>query len=241
MTRTGRQIVRSALRRIGILDPIEAAHAEQEADAILVASELIDAWRTERLFVHGRARTTYSLTANTQGYTIGSGATFSQDYPSAIDRWGVIPDDDAADPVEIPRGRPLNSDEWARIRVKSTTGAYPTEMYWDRRYSGTLYFYPIPDNNDVDVVLYQAVPQITSLVATTSYDLPPGWARALITNLAVELADHYGKSVTSRLEKAAAESKGHVKRQNYIPRQSPIRGEFVIGRTRRTLNIYTDA
>src|SRR3990167_7047001 len=156
---TGTQIARSALREIGVLDPIEAGDAEQLTDALDVATDLIDTWRTMRLTVRGITRTVYSLAANTQTYTIGTGGAFAQDYPTKIVRWGVIPDDDAADPVEHPMGRPLNFEEWSRVRVKSTTGAYPTQMYDDLRWAsglGTLSFYPIPDNGDVDVALYMA-------------------------------------------------------------------------------------
>ena len=241
-TYTGTQIARSALREIRILDPIEAGASELIDDAITVGSDLLDTWRKEKLTVSGVTRNVFSLTANTQSYTIGSGGTFNQDWPTAIEKWSVIPDDDAADPDEHNMGRPYTWDQWQSVRVKGTTGAYPTVMYYDRRWSaglGNCLFYPIQDNGDVDVVLYTHVPAITSLVAATSYNLRPGFHRALKLNLAVELADRYGKAVTTRLEKRAADALASLKRHNIIPKESPTRDEFIIGTRRRGFNVYT--
>lgn len=246
MTYTGTEIARAALREIGVLDPIEAGHAEQLDDARAVGADLLDTWRTEKLTISGVTRAVYSLTTDLQSHTIGSGGTFNQDYPTAILRWSVIPDDDAADPIEHPMGRPLTDDEWQAIRVKSTTGAYPTRMWYDKRYSaglGRCLFYPIPDNADVDVVLYALVPAITALEANTSYDLQPGAARALKLNLAVELGlGRYAREggLPDGLERRAAQAKGAWKRSNLVPRESGIRREFLIGTRGRTHNIYTD-
>jgi len=243
MTRTGLQLVTDSLREIRVLDPIEVPNAEQEADAIRAATEVVDAWRVDKLFIRGVTRSVYSLTTNTQNYTIGPLATFAQDYPSDIPSWSVIPDDDAADPVEQPRGRPLTYDEWQQVRVKSQTGAYPNRMFWNRLYDAngrsTLSFHPIPNNGDVDVVLYSHIPQITSIVSGTSYDLPPAYGRALRLAIALELADRYGKKVTDRLERKAMEAIGRLKRANIKLRESPLRPEFAIGHGRGSMNIYT--
>jgi hypothetical protein len=223
---------------------MEAGAAELIADALVVGTDLLDTWRTERLTIGGQTRTVHSLTINVQTYPVGVGGAFNQTWPTAIDAWSVIPNDAAANPVEMSQGRPLVWDEWQQIRVKSFTGAYPTRMYYDRAFSaglGACLFYPIPDNAAVDVVLYQAVPAILSLVAATSYDLRPGAHRALKLNLALELTDRYGKEATDRLERRAARAKGDLKRANYIPRTAPIRPEWLIGGRRRSSNIYTDA
>ena len=239
---TGSDIVTSALRAARIIDPIEAPHGEQQADALELATDLLDTWRTQKLTIGGITRNVFSLTINTQSHTIGSGGTFNQNYPASIERWSVIPDDDAADVLEISKGRPLNSEEWQRIAVKSTTGSYPTVMYYDRSYSaglGNCLFYPIPNNADVDVVLYGRVPVITSLALATSYDFRPGTRQALKLELAIALCDFYGREMPSGLEKRAARAMGSFKRSNMIPREAAMRSEFAIGARRRTFNVYT--
>lgn len=243
MIRTGTQIVTAALRELGVLDPIEAANAEQADDALTAGSELLDSWRTDRLTIGGLTIASYSLALNTQSYTIGDGGTFDQVWPEEIVAWSVIPDDAAADPLELPMGRPLTFDQWQAIAIKSQTGPRPTSLYYDAAYSaglGTCWFHPIPDNSAVDVKLYARIPVLTTLAAATQYDLRPGVARALILNLAIELADRYGKTVTDRLERRAAEALGALRRSNIRPVQAGMRSEYAIGTAmgRRTFNVY---
>lgn len=250
-TYTGTQIARAALREIGVLDPIEAGAAELLADARDVGTDLLDSWRTERLTISGVTRAVFSLVNAQQSYTIGSGGDFAQDYPAAILRWSVIPDDDAANPDEQPQGRPLTDDEWQGIRVKSLTATYPTRMWFDKRYVAGLarcLFWPVPDNGDVDIVLYQHVPAITSLVANTSYDLQPGFARALKLGLALELAEsgkyEVAQEIVARVARRAGRAIAALKRSNHQPRTTAMRPEFVIGAARGRrggLNIYTDS
>ena len=231
------------MRTAKILDAVEAAQGEMAADAIEIATDLLDTWRTERLTIAGVTRSVYSLVSGTQSYTIGSGGTFNQQWPASIVSWSIIPDDDATDPIEIPKGRPYTWDEWQAIRIK-TSDAQPSAMYYDRQYAaglGNCLFHPIPNDSDNDVVIYSFVPAIISLVAATSYDLRPAFHRALRLNLAIELADEYGKAVTNVLERRAALALGALKRANIIPVESPIRPEYIIGNaaSRRSYNIYT--
>lgn len=240
---TGAAIVKSALRRVGIIDPSEAPSPEVEANALSIATALLDSWRTERLTISGELRSVYSLAANTQSYTIGSGGTFNQEYPNAISAWSVIPDDDAAHPVELPQGRPLTSRQWQAIGVKTLTGAYPRKMWFDRSYAaglGNCLFWPIPTDGDVDVVLYQSVPAIVSLVSGTTYTFRPGGERALKLALAIEYAEEWGRPIPDGLEQRAKEAKGLYKRANIVPKETSVRRDFIIGAGRRTLNIYTD-
>ena len=201
---TGTEIARAALREIGVIDPIEAGDAELLADTLAVGTDMIDGWRIERLLIPAITRSVYSLATNTQSYSIGSGGTFNQDYPQAILSWSVIPDDDAAATAlrELPMGRPLTAGQWQGVRIKGQTGSYPRRLWFDRTFAahlGACLFHPIPDNADVDVVLYSAIPD---LVAT------------------------------------AREAKAKLKRGNVRFTEAGIRGEFVIGSSPRTFNLY---
>ena len=239
---TGTEIGRAALREIGILDPTEDGLPEQINDAITVGTDLIDEWRTSKLTISGVTRSVYSLTSGTQTYTIGSGGAFNQDWPTRIEFWSRIPDDDATDPVEQPMGRPYTFQQWQQVRIKTQDAAYPDKMYYDGAWSaglGNCLFHPIPDNNDVDVVLYSFIAAITALASGTTYNLRPAYAMALKTNLAVEIADRNGRDVPNSLLARARRSLASLKRHNKILRVSPIRPEFVIGQRGRAFNLYT--
>src|SRR3990167_7724296 len=195
---TGSEIARDSLKEIGVLDPTEDASAEMLDDVLVVGTDLMDEWRNDRLTISGVTRSVYSLTSGTQSYTIGSGGTFNQDWP-------------------------LNATEWQQVRVKTLDAAYPNKLYYDRQFAaglGNCLFHPIPDNNDVDVVLYTYVPSIISLVSGTTYNLRPGAAMAIKTNLAVELLEGRYKRPGdfSKLYRRAARSLASMKRSNYIPK-----------------------
>lgn len=241
MIYTGREIVTDALTRIGMIDPVDAPDAELEQRALRVAKDVLDNWRIKKLTIAGVTRNVHPLTINTQAHTIGDGGNLNQTWPTAIERWSVIPDDTATDPFEISKGRPLTFIQWQAISVKSQSGSHPTKMYFDGKYAaglGTCYFWPIPDNANVSAVLYTHVPDITTLALATPYDLEPGVALALKLNLAVEFADAFGRTPSPRLEMRAKETLGDLKSHHIIPREAPIRPDFVIGRHRRTVNVY---
>lgn len=247
---TGADLARAALRAIGALDPTEAGEAEDLADVLAIGTRLVDAWRTDDLTISGTTRSVYPLTANTQSYTIGDGGTFNQQYPADIMRWGVIPDDTATHPDEKPMGRPLTMLEWGAIRIKSQTAGFPTRLAWDERYAagfGRILVHPIPNNNNVSVVLYQKVPAIVSLVSATTYTLQPGAEQALVTNLAREVALTGGFEVPEMtLAKVTARADywlGKLRRKNYRPTTAPLNPGFatVGSRHRKTFNVRTDA
>ena len=245
MPKTGTAIVTDSLREIGVLDPSATASGPRLADGIRAATDLIGTWRSKRLFVRGITRNVFSLTNAQQSHTIGPSANFAQEYPQSIVKWSVIPDDDATDVLELPMGTPLTAYQWQQIRVKSTSGSYPTRMYYDRRYvsgNGNCLFWPVQDNADVDVVIYSFISQIVSVVAATTYDLPPGMDRVLTKNLALDLAPRYGKgaTVTPLLVKQAADAMTELSIANMIPKEGIGRSEFLIGKNagRRSFNVY---
>lgn len=247
MTATGTNIVTYALREIGVKGEDEVPEGWELEDGLFKADLLLDTWRTVRRMIPAVTISTYSLVQAQQDYTIGPSGDFSQVYPTVIERWSVVPDDDATDPLEIPQGRPLDFSEWQQISVKSTTAKYPTKMYYDQSYNssgqGTCSFYPIPDNNDVDVKLYNVIPDLTSIAAGTTYDLRPGLMRALVLKLAITCAPTYGSAATvsDDLRMEAKQAEAAFLRSNYRPIEAPLHAGFAIGSGNvRHHNIYTD-
>ncbi len=247
-TYTGAQYARMALRRLGVLDPIEQGDPEEIANALLVGTNVLDSLRNESLMVSGVTRSVYSLTNGTQAYSIGTGGTFNQDYPEAILRWSSIPDGGATDPNERERGRPMRDEEWQGINIKTQEGPEPRYMWYDRKWVaglGRCHFWPVPDNSDVDVVLYQHIPEITSLVSGTQYNLRPGYSLLIETALAMELASggtyEIDQDVLTRVMAAYARAKASVMRKNYVPRQAKTGREWAIGNAGRgDRDIYSD-
>jgi hypothetical protein len=249
LVKSGTEFVTDALRELQVLDPTATAEGEQLEDGLRAGTDLLDTWRVDRLTIGGVTAKTYSLVTSQQDYSIGQGADFDQAYPAKILFWSVIPDRTAANPIEMPRGRPLTAEQWQAVWMKSQTGSYPTDLYFDESFDsngfGTVKVHPIPDRSTIDINLYQALAVMVSLEATTAYRLRPGARRALTLNLAIELAGRYGKAatMTESLERRASQALASFKRANIRWKEASGRPEFAIGsdgygRGRAGFNVY---
>lgn len=249
MVITGADLARQALRALGVLDPIDAGSGELIADALTVASLMVDEWRSEPgILIPSVTRSVFSLASGTQTYTIGSGGTFNVQKPESILGWSVIPDDDATDVLEIPMGRPLTWEAWQAIPQKSVDGPRPSWLWYEHNWSaglGNCHFAPIPDNSDVDVVFYSEIPVVTSVAHATEYNLAPAAAMAIVTNLAVELASRYPRRLQAapELMGRAARSKANLWRSSRHGRKgnaASLDDSFrMLSRAHTVVNLYT--
>jgi hypothetical protein len=231
---TPRTIIKMALRDINAIGIGETPDGDEEAQALDILNQMLDWWQSQPGLAYVVTRSVYSLTANVQTYTLGDGATFSQVRPTRIMAWSVIPDDDATDVQEIPQGPPYTWQQWQHISQKSLTGKYPSAMWadWDHTTADgymNVSFYPVPDNSDVDVVLYCRghVAPVTASTIATSTAYAPGYARAMRLNLAMELCDPWGRTPTTRLEQNAEVALNWVKAMNTRPTTMAARSEFL--------------
>ena len=130
---------------------------------------------------------------------------------------------------------PMAYDDWAVIRLKSLQ-AYPNYMYLDAAFPlGTLSFYPVPIYASL-LTLYSRKPfsQFSSL--TSTFSLPPGYARAMKFQLAIELAPEYQTTAGPDVARMAMEAKAAIKRVNNRAITSKV-DVALIGGGRR-FNIY---
>jgi hypothetical protein len=113
--------------------------------------------------------------------------------------------------------RILHRDAYTAIGLKTLPLPWPTDMYYDPTYPlGTLYFFGNPSMAG-ELHLWQDQLLSDFAALSQSVNLPPGYARALKTNLAIELAAEYGKAVSPTLAARARESKQMIRSLNAIP------------------------
>jgi len=172
---------------------------------------MLDSWSTEGFVVPSRVRESFTLTPGTAQYTMGVGGTFDTARPVAIDRVTVelqTTTPKTENPVEI-----INLDQWADVSQKSTQGI-PIKVYREGTNPlETLNLYPVP-NQAYKLVIYSQKLLLSITNANTTIDLPPGYERAIIYNLAVELAPEYGRQTPNEVAAIALEAKGNVMRVN---------------------------
>ena len=217
MTITASALIARALRLIRATASGETPTSAEQADCLTALNAMVDSWMLDRLTIPVVTRTTEVLVASTQDYTIGSGATIDVERPSVIQDAGLIP---AGLTSEIPLGI-FSDDEWAKIRIKSQTATFPQGVYYNHGFSssgyGTVSVWPIPTTAPT-LVLYTPDAVLTTFAAVgTSYVVPPGYERALCYNLAMEIADEFGKQVPAAVALIAVDAKAAMQRANIRP------------------------
>ncbi len=233
-----------ALRLLGVIDATQTPSSEDITSAFEALNDMVDDWGTQRQTIYKITRNVFALTANTATYTLGSGGTWNIVRPVWIDRVSIIPLNSGSGntgPMEIPIGMALTVAEFQQITIKTATSTFPMWIYWDRGWVAglsTVTVYPVPTESTGAIVLYTptALTEFTDLA--TEFTFPPGYAKALRYNLAVELAPEYGIDVPKDVAKIAIETLADIKRAN----NAPIEARFdaaLVGRRGR-YNIYTD-
>lgn len=91
-------------------------------------------------------------------------------------------------------------DEYFNLPIKNQ-GGRPNNWYYDKvldnglPYTGTLYVFPSPSATSqvINFTYYDSIQDM--LLSNNTVDFPQEWTRALVLNLACELAEDYGKQI----------------------------------------------
>jgi hypothetical protein len=218
---TVRAIVTDAYAEIGVLDPtVDTLPPRLAALGLLRFQQQLDAWQAERLSLAVQTRTPFTLASGSSTVTLGpSGAdvTILPAAPMWLDTVNYVnPGSSPEQEVQIGQ---MDRDTYAGLTIKELGSALPTLCFYQRSNTtviGTLFFWP-QVTQDVDIVLYS--PQGTG-VPTTLDDLiigPPGYARAFMKCLALDLCGPTGTQVPELLESQAATAKDTMQRPNVMP------------------------
>lgn len=196
-------IIKSAMRKSGVLTKTEDPSADESADSLEMLNDMLSSWSNDSMIVYARTLENFTLSANVATYTIGSGGAFNTVRPikiiSAYVRSGGI---DYPLNIEI-------EENYDTIALKNT-GSIPESLIYSNAYPlATITLYPVPTT--ADILYLRSEKQLSSFTLNQTVDLPPGWRRALIHNLAVELASEYGQQVPPEVVAIARESKGEIR------------------------------
>jgi hypothetical protein len=228
MTTTARNIVKKALQKNGALVKQEDPSADEANDGLDALNDMLSSWSNDETAIYARVWESFPLTGGDGQYTIGTGADLNTVRPiTIVDGFTRnVPVDDYSFRIV--------SDEFYNAIQNKTTRGRPEVLNFDNAFpTPTIRLWPVPD---IAYELHiQSEKELVQLTLDTTISLPPGWKRALIYNLAVELAPEYGQQVPDSVQRVALESRGLVMRQiNKIRGKSPRPAE--LGRS----NIYAD-
>lgn len=210
---TVRDLISQSLKKLGVLSGSEAPSANEASDAFKALNLMVDSWSTQSLLINSKVQETFAFVPNQQSYQMGLGAPdFNTIRPQKIED-AIWQNPNGVSTLDLPI-KIIPQKEWAEIVVPSITSTIPQYLFVNDTYPySTLYFWPIPQvvNN---LVLWSWKPLTNFASLDTVISLPPGYAKALLYNLAVDLASDYGRTVDQTILGEALGSKADIKRMN---------------------------
>ena len=213
ITRTALQVITDSLKLLGVVAGHEVPTSAEQQDSFARLNELIDSWGTHADTMLVAHRELVPLVVGQPSYTIGPGGDVNAPRPMALDGAAILLGTGPA-AVERPVAV-LDRSMYRGLRLKALPGALvqgvwltPTGSYAE------LTVWPVPSAAQTLVLYYlEPVAEFPDLVTPVS--LAPGYAKALRTNLALELAPEFGRVVDPMLDRLAHESLADVKRVNW--------------------------
>lgn len=207
---TRNQLIEAAIGKLGVLAAGQTPSTEDYDKGALFLNTLVAELRTMQIPLWSRKSYSFSLTANTSSYQIGTGKTFNTPYPlKLLQAYSMQTDGTTKIPIDI------ISDMVYNILPVSTSGSYPLQMtYQPLTNYGVMKFWPTPDTNtaaNTTVTIVYQEPFEYFNAATDTMDFPEEWYNAIIYKLAVLLAPDWGVPIEDRRE-LKAEAKEHYEK-----------------------------
>ena len=209
---TANSIIRSALLRAGVLDPIESPAAEQVAVCLDSLNGLIEQMQQSRPGAIGYAETVAVLPAAATHLTVGPGQTI--DIPRPVHVLSAFARVGGKDyPVQT-----ISRQEWERISDKSHSSDRPTVMWWDQGMpAGKLYLWPL-SGSGVEMHITTLAHLQPYTAATQAQQLPQGLRRVLELALAVDICPLFGVQPSPLLVRdAAAADRAYRRAHHEVP------------------------
>lgn len=202
-------LIASSARLAGVLADGETLGASEYNDCLLVLNDLLENWSTERLSVWDTTNEVFNLVGGTGSYTMGSGGTFNTARPPLGIIGGFVTVNGADFPLT-----PITKAQYDLLAVKSQQGLPERVLYIGAYPLASVVFWPVP--SEAMAVSLQTTRTLTQAVLTTSLSGPPGWVKALRSNLGVELCAEFAMPASAELLQIAADSKADYKRANQM-------------------------
>jgi len=209
---TARELIEKSLKDIRVLGVGQPVNSEVEQDCFLDLNNMLESWSLDNRKISAETEESETLTSGTARYTVGSGGDFATNRPIDVRDDAFIRDSGSIDhPVRI-----VTQDIYRSIASKPSSGRPRFATYTSEFPLGKFSFYPTPDDS-TDVFHYRASALLTSFATlTTSVNFPPGYERAIIKNLGVEVASRMGKTVSAELIAVATVALDLIDKQNQL-------------------------
>ncbi len=190
-------IIKRALRLLGVLPSGGSPTTEQTNDAMYALNTLAKSWMADGMPLWAIKSYTMSLTDGVNSYRIGDSQTVNTPKPLKITQ---VLNRNITSFVDIPM-RGLSRQEYNMLGNKTVEGN-PIQYFYDpQRNYGDLYVFPTPSSVEAagnTLILFYQRPFEDFDSNTDEPDFPQEWFDALAYGLACRLAPEYGISLQDR-------------------------------------------
>jgi len=233
MTTTVGDQINRALRLLGVLAEGETSSAAVMQDSLTAFQQLVESWNTERLSVFSTQDQVFNWPTSTISRTLGPTGDFVGNRPILLDDATYFrdPSTNVSFGIKI-----INQQQYDGIAVKTVTSTYPQVIWVNMTYPDIeMYIYPVPTRLlEWHFVSVQELSNPASLA--TNLTFPPGYLRAFVYNLAMEIAPEFGVEPSPQVQRIAMTSKRNLKRINNP--DDVMSMPYSIVATRQRFNVY---
>jgi hypothetical protein len=231
-TTAGDQINR-ALRLLGVLAEGETPSSSTSQDGLTALNQMIDSWNTERLAVFSTQDQIFTWPASQITRTLGPSGNFVGNRPVLLDDATYYRDAGTNVSYGI---KFINQQQYDGIAVKTVTSTYPQVIFVNMTYPNvTMTVYPRP-TRDLEWHFISVQELSNPAVLSTNLTFPPGYLRAFVYNLAMEIAPEFGVEPSPQVKRIAMTSKRNLKRINNP--DDVMSMPYSLVATRQRFNIY---
>jgi hypothetical protein len=187
-----------------IISPGEVVPSSKADQMLEELNDLIESWSLEKLMILYDTIETFTPTPAIS-YTWGTGGTLNSARPTKLN--------DACYLTRSGGVIPLKLVSLGEFRMTNGNGQ-DVVAYSPEYPLGKLMIYPLPETSDV--INVSSMKQLTGFATlVTSVDLAPGYRRALVSNLAMEISPSFGKKISSELATFALQAKEAIRDSNF--------------------------
>jgi hypothetical protein len=209
-TYTAGEQINRALRLLGVLAEGETPSAAISQDSMMALNQMIESWNTERLSVFCTQDQVFTWPSGLISRTLGPTGDFVGNRPVLLDdSTYYVGNNGVSYGIKF-----INQDQYNGIAVKTVTSTFPQVIFVNETFPNVeMYIYPRPTQ---DLVWHFISVQELSQPATlaTSLLFPPGYLRAFVYSLAMELAPEFGVEPSPQVKRIAMTAKRNLKRIN---------------------------
>ncbi len=207
-------IITQSFVDLAVIQPGETISSDMQANAFLVLNQMWSQWSAERTMAYLVVHQTFTITAGTSKYTLGTAGTLvASARPVQVTGWSQGSGNFSTG------GDVLGFDEF-RSKTLNATGrrsVLAELMAADDGFPNiTIELFPTPDTAPGSLTLDFTTPLVAFPATSTSLTLPDGYEAALHFNLAVALAPQYARAngITQELAANAQNTKASIVQKN---------------------------